>query len=226
MRKDSREAQLDSSVSRPVTRIVVVGGGTAGWLAACTIAARAGAPLSVTLIESPDVPTIGVGEGTWPTMRHTLERIGIGEADFLLACDASFKQGSRFDGWLTGAAGEHYYHPFTPPVAGDPRDLVAAWQRDRADRPFADTVGPQPDICALGLAPRQREMPDYAGALNYAYHLDAVKLAALLSTHGRDRLGVRHVRDHVVAVETADDGDITAVRLRGNEAVEGDLFID
>ena len=80
-----------------VSRIVIVGGGTGGWLAACLIAARANRsaarPISVTLIESPDIPTIGVGEGTWPTIRHTLERIGIAEPDFLLGCDASFKQG-------------------------------------------------------------------------------------------------------------------------------------
>jgi tryptophan halogenase len=217
-------------VETPVNRIVIVGGGTAGWLAACLIAARsdplADAPISVTLIESPDVPTIGVGEGTWPTMRRTLEAIGIGEAEFLLACDASFKQGSRFDGWMTGAADDHYLHPFTPPSAGDPRDLVAAWQREPGARPCAEAVSAQPAICARDLAPRQRAMPDYAGALNYAYHLDAGKLAALLATHGRDRLGVRHIRDHVVSVERADDGDIAAVRTRDAGAIAGDLFVD
>ena len=207
----------------------MVGGGTAGWLAACMIAASADPaadhPLTVTLIESPDIPTIGVGEGTWPTMRRTLERIGIAESDFLTACDASFKQGTRFEGWLTGAADEHYYHPFTPPVAAEPRDLVAAWQRT-PERAFAEAVSPQPAVCGRDLAPRQRAMPDYAGALNYAYHLDAAKLAALLSTHGRERLGVRHVRDHVTWVEHAGDGDVAAVATRENGRIEGDLFID
>jgi 2-polyprenyl-6-methoxyphenol hydroxylase-like FAD-dependent oxidoreductase len=160
---------------------VIVGGGTAGWLAACLIAARADpaapAPLDVTLIESPDIPTIGVGEGTWPTMRRTLERIGIAESEFLLACDAAFKQGSRFDGWRTGEAGDFYYHPFTAPVDASPRDLVRGWQREGGGRSFAETVCAQPRVCALDLAPRQRAMPDYAGALNYAYHLDAARLA-------------------------------------------------
>ena len=116
-------------MDRAITSVVIVGGGTAGWLAACLIAARADRdaehPLQVTLIESPDVATIGVGEGTWPTMRRTLERIGITETDFLLACDAAFKQGSRFDGWRTGAVDDSYLHPFTAPVDGDPRDLVS-----------------------------------------------------------------------------------------------------
>ena len=213
-----------------IDRVVVVGGGTAGWLAACLIAARgaeaAGRPIAVTLVESPDVPTIGVGEGTWPTMRRTLERIGIDEADFLRACDAAFKQGSRFDGWRTGAADDRYDHPFVPPVAGDPRALVAAWRAVAADSSLADAVGAQPTICAHGLAPRQRGMPGYAGALNYAYHLDAGKFAALLAAHGVGRLGIRHVRDHVVAVSTAADGAIAAIRTRAHGDIVGDLFVD
>lgn len=211
----------------PVAEIVIVGGGTAGWLAACLTAARADpvapGPLRVTLVESPDVATIGVGEGTWPTMRHTLERIGLSETDFLLACDGSFKQGSRFDGWRTGAPDDSYLHPFTAPIAGDPRDLAAAWAGAGA---FADSVSAQAAICARDLAPRQRGMPDYAGALNYAYHLDAGKLAALLACHGTTRLGVRHIRDHVVGIDRTDEGDISAVRTRGHGTIAGDLFLD
>lgn len=213
-----------------VSRIVVIGGGTAGWLAASLIAARAdpaaATPLSVTLVESPVVPTIGVGEGTWPTMRGTLERIGVSEADFLATCDASFKQGSRFDGWRTGDAGDSYYHPFTPPPEVSARDVIRGWQAGNADRSFAATVSAQPRICGLDLAPRQRAMPDYAGALNYAYHLDATKLAGFLARHAIAKLGVRHVRDHVVAVERAENGDIAAVRTAENGAIAGDLFID
>ena len=219
---------MTGRMSDPVKEIVIVGGGTAGWLSACLLAASADphapAPLSVTLIESPDIPTIGVGEGTWPTIRRTLARIGISEGEFLLACDASFKQGSRFTGWRTGAADDWYLHPFTPPVDADPRDLVEAWQAASPVR-FADAVTAQAGVCALDLAPRQRAMPDYAGALNYAYHLDAGKLATLLRRHAVERLGVRHVRDHVVAVDMT-DGDVAAVRLRDAGAVAGDLFID
>ena len=212
-----------------ISRVVIVGGGTAGWLAACRIAASAASsakpPISVTLIESPDIPTIGVGEGTWPTMRGTLERIGIAEADFLVACDASFKQGSSFAGWRTVEPDDQYFHPFTAPIAGEPRDIVAAWDHAAA-RPFAETVCAQPALCRQALAPRQRAMADYGGAMNYAYHLDAVKLAGLLMRHGTERLGVRHVRDHVTSVTSADNGDIAAVQTRGNGAIEGDLFLD
>ena len=112
---------------KSVERIVIAGGGTAGWLAACRLAAWSRAEhrqLAITLIESTDIPTVGVGEGTWPTMRDTLAQIGIDEAEFLLAADASFKQGSRFDGWRNGGAGDHYFHPFTPPPpTRDPRTV-------------------------------------------------------------------------------------------------------
>ena len=213
-----------------IARIVIVGGGTAGWLAACRIAAAArpdaARPIEVTLIESPEVATIGVGEGTWPTMRATLERIGIGEAEFLLACDASFKHGSRFVGWATGLADDAYLHPFTPPVVTDAPALVAAWQEQQADLPFAEAVTPQARAARLGLAPRQRAMPDYAGALNYGYHLDAGKLAALLARHATGGLGVRHLRDHVTEVVRRADGDIAAVRTRTHGEIAGDLFLD
>ncbi len=214
-------------MDKRITEIVIVGGGTAGWLAACRLAAsadRAMSPaLSVTLIESPDVPTIGVGEGTWPTIRHTLESIGIAESEFLLNCDASFKQGSRFDGWCDGAPDDRYYHPFVPPVADD---LVARWRDEGDAQPFAEFVCPQPGVCALDLAPKQRAMPDYGGALNYAYHLDAGKLARLLMRHATERLGVRHVSDHVTNLVLHKGGDVTAVETRAHGSIAGDLFID
>ena len=217
-------------MATPVKRIVIVGGGTAGWLAACLIAAKApkvtAEAISITLIEAPDIPTIGVGEGTWPTMRATLSAIGLDEGEFLAACDGSFKQGSRFDRWATGKDDDSYYHPFTPPPDGAALDLVSAWQALAPGTPYAFAVCAQPAVCAAQLAPRQRSMEPYSGALNYAYHLDAAKLAQRLSRHAVGTLGVSHLRDQVVAVDSGANGDIAAVRTRGGERVEGDLFID
>lgn len=217
-------------MAAPVKRIVIVGGGTAGWLAACLIAAKipkaTAETISITLIEAPDIPTIGVGEGTWPTMRATLSAIGLDEEAFLAACDGSFKQGSRFDRWATGADEDSYYHPFTPPPDGAAVDLVSAWQELASDVPYAFAVCPQPAICAAQLAPKQRTMPPYGGALNYAYHLDAAKLAQRLSRHAVGTLGVAHLRDQVVSVDSDANGDIAAVHTRGGERIEGDFFID
>ena len=95
---------------KPVQKIVIAGGGTAGWLTAALLASEYAcgerADIRVTLVESPDVATIGVGEGTWPTMRSTLRRIGLSETDFMLRCSASFKQGTKFVGWVTGDEGD------------------------------------------------------------------------------------------------------------------------
>ncbi len=216
-------------MTKRIERVVIVGGGTAGWLAASLLASsRLGAVgrLSVTLIEAPDIPTIGVGEGTWPTMRDTLARIGIGEAEFLAACDGSFKQGSRFDGWVTGAADDRYLHPFTPPPAVPTGELLAAWRAGSPEQSYAAAISAQAHICDLDLAPRQRAMPDYQGAANYAYHLDAGKFAALLSTHAVQRLGVRHIADHVTGVQRDAGGGIASVLTRQHGDIGGDLFID
>ncbi len=213
------------TVTEAIERVVVVGGGTAGWLAAATLAARL-PRLSVTLIEAPDISTIGVGEGTWPTMRESLRAIGIAEAEFLAECSASFKQGSRFDGWVTGADADSYLHPFTPPPTGDLRGLLAAWRDCRPDADFAQAMTAQAGVCARDLAPRQRSMPDYAATQNYGYHLDAGAFARLLARHATDRLAVRHISGEVVGVDARPDGDVAALRLRSGETVAGDLFLD
>ena len=212
-------------MAKTVERVVIVGGGTAGWLAAARLAAARPA-LAVTLIEAPDIPTIGVGEGTWPTIRATLAAIGIGEAEFLAACDGSFKQGSRFDRWVSGAADDRYLHPFTSPPALPMRELLAAWQGVEPDRAFGAAMTAQAAVCDLDLAPRQRAMPDYQGAANYAYHLDAGKFAALLKEHATRRLGVRHIADHVTGVRRDDGADIAAVVTREHGEIAGDLFVD
>ncbi|MCP9221386.1 tryptophan 7-halogenase [Erythrobacter sp. LQ02-29] len=214
-------------MARSIRQIVIVGGGTAGWLAACRIAAhlwREAAPV-VTLVEAPDIAPLGVGEGTWPTMRGTLARIGIGEAEFLRACDGSFKQGSRFDGWVTGAPDDTYLHPFTAPPEGVADDVLAGWSAV-PDRSFAEAMTAQARICRLDCAPRQPGMPDYAGALNYAYHLDAGKLATMLRQRAVDVLGVRHVRDRVTDVVPDASGGISRVETKANGPIEGDMFID
>jgi len=217
-------------MQRSIGSILIVGGGTAGWLSAAYLAARlpriTPQPPSITLIEARNIPTIGVGEGTWPTIRTTLETIGIGEEEFLTACDASFKQGSRFDGWVSGNPSDRYLHPFTPPPAAAPAELVAAWAAQGDGGSFAEAMTAQARVCAADLAPRQPAMPDYGGALNYAYHLDATKLAALLASHAVNRLGVRHVADEVIGVRRDDAGGIAAVRTKEHGELEADLVID
>lgn len=214
-----------------IQRIVVVGGGSAGWLAAARIAARNGGPsadaVSVTLIESANVPAVGVGEGTWPTMRNTLARIGISETDFIRSCDAAFKQGARFVGWTDGSPSDAYYHPLNPPAGALDLNLAPHWEALGEGRPsFADCVDIQAALCQAGLAPKAITSPEYGGVANYAYHLDAGKFAALLRDHAVNRLGVRHVVADVVGVRRHPGGDIEGLDLSSGDAVEADLFID
>ncbi|GAB3032945.1 tryptophan 7-halogenase [Oleiagrimonas citrea] len=213
-------------MSEAITRIVIVGGGSAGWLTAAVLAAEHGAAgsVSITVIESPDVPTVGVGEGTWPTMRDTLRRIGVAETDFIRACDATFKQGSQFVGWVDGKDHDAYLHPFVLPQGFLDANLVAGWMQ--SDARYADMVSFQPHLCAAGKAPKQLATPEYAAVANYAYHLDAGKFGVFLRTHCTETLGVRHLADHVLAVNAADNGDIASLQTRDHSSLEGDLFID
>ncbi|MBV8500352.1 MAG: tryptophan 7-halogenase [Paucibacter sp.] len=212
-----------------VRRILVLGGGSSGWLVAALLAAEHGPRgLQITVVESSEVPTIGVGEGTWPTMRDTLRRIGLSETEFIRHCQASFKQGSRFDGWIHGrdaADGDRYYHPFTLPVGHGDVDLVPAWLA-AGERPFADLASPAVQVCEAGRAPKQEQTPEFAAVANYAYHFDAGLFSQMLREHAVGQLGVRHVVDHVDAVLTQDDGDLRGLQTRAHGLLEADLFVD
>ncbi|MBB4097421.1 tryptophan halogenase [Sphingomonas kyeonggiensis] len=215
---------------RPVKNIVIVGGGTAGWLTAGVIAARhrsrMAAGFTVTLVESPNTPIIGVGEGTWPTLRTTLAKIGVSETDFFRECDAAFKQGARFARWTTGAEDDAYYHPLMLPQGFHQLNLVPHWLSDSGARSFCDTVTPQGRICDDGLAPKTIATPEYDAVANYAYHLDAGKFAPFLQRHCCEKLGVRHVLADVRQVLLAEDGDIRAIGTEQAGEIEGDLFVD
>lgn len=221
---------MSSDPKHPVRSILIVGGGSAGWITAGLIASEhgsdAGGEVAVTLIESPEVKTIGVGEGTWPTMRTTLIKIGVSESEFLSACTAAFKQGTRFVGWVTGDEDDSYYHPFTAPAGYSGINLVPHWQPQRDKVSFVDAVSVQGYLCDRGLAPKQPITPEYAGVVNYAYHLDAGKFADLLQRHCTTKLGVRHIRDHVTGINADPDGDIRSVATAEHGDLSADLFVD
>lgn len=216
--------------SETVNHVVIVGGGTAGWLTAGVIAAdhRAASEdgLRVTVIESPRIPILGVGEGTWPSLRDTLRRIGVSETEFIRRCDASFKQGSKFIGWAGEGAEDFYFHPFEAPPSEDQTDWRALWRDGPTRNPFAATVGCQSALCLSGKAPKQIVTPEFAGVANYAYHLDAPAFAGMLRDHCTQKLGVRLVVDDVVAVVRGEGGDVASLETSESGAIEGDLFVD
>ena len=217
-------------MEKDISRVIVVGGGTAGWITACLIAAEqkhAGDRRpSITLIESPDIPIIGVGEGTWPSMRLTLQKIGLSEADLIQECGASFKQGTQFVAWAEDDESQRYLHPFSFPVEYSNLNLAGFWLDNRDKATFAELVTPQAHIVAAGLAPKQVTTPEYAFNVNYGYHLDASRFAALLHRHGVENLGINYLSANVTSVEGEAGGDITGVRVDTGVTVEGELFVD
>lgn len=217
-------------------RIVIVGGGTAGWMTAAylsrTLGQNSPTGVMVTLIESPDISIIGVGEGSFPTLRTTLQTLGVTEAAFCKGADATFKQGVRFTGWAgrptPGHVDDDYMHVFELPYGGDAPGLLPAWLATGGAKrpPYADAVSAQEQVMRAGRAPKRPGDPDYSAPFSYAYHFDAGKLANFL----RDTAvanGVEHIRATIGDIIRADDGDIAAVvPIGGGAPIAGDLFVD
>jgi glycine/D-amino acid oxidase-like deaminating enzyme len=217
-------------------RIVIVGGGTAGWLTAAYLAKELGADrpdgARITLIESPEIGIIGVGEGTFPTIRATLAALGVSEARFMRESSATFKQGVRFVDWERRSAdgkSSEYFHPFNLPLRPNGRDLSPYWLLNHqagSPLPFADAVTNQGKIIERGLAPKRVEDPDFDGPMNYAYHFDAARFADFLRGVAKE-LGVVHLAGKVETVQlNAETGDIASVTAGELGVIEGDLFID
>jgi len=220
---------------QPIQNILIVGGGTAGWLTAAflarTLGADAGGPVTITLVESSDIGIIGVGEGTFPSIRGTLAAIGLDEGRFIRECAATFKQGIRFNDWVRppGAPGaNHYVHPFSQPSQrGGGPELLPYWLLGAAPQgmAFAQAVTMQKRVADAAHGPKRLADADFQGPLNYAYHFDAGRFATLLAEHARS-LGVGHVLATVERVELDAAGAIGAVHTRERGRLCADLYID
>jgi tryptophan halogenase len=214
-------------------RILIVGGGTAGWLTAGYLAKRLGADLpegiSITLVESRDIGILGVGEGTFPTIRRTLQTIGIDEAELIRRCGATFKQGTKLANWrhTPGPPGhDHYSHPFQIAESPGGLELLPYWLLGLGGPENWDEVcGPQKKAADAHRAPKLPTHPDYAAPLNYAFHFDAVTLAAMLCDQGVAN-GVTHLIDRVTEVILSEDGAIGGVRTEAHGVLDADLYID
>ncbi|WP_019675304.1 tryptophan halogenase family protein [Arsukibacterium perlucidum] len=214
-----------------IKHILVVGGGTAGWLSACHLArhlqCQQPGSVQVTLLESADIPTIGVGEGTVPAIRQSLQHLGISETDFIRECDATFKQGIKFVGWRKANGGQrhHYYHPFDYPEQ-QPIALTPYYLLKPGPDNYVNRLTIQGQVCDAGLAPKTISPPEYDGLCNYAYHLDAARFAAFLTRHATEKLGVNHIKANVSAVRQNADGSIASVMTDSVGEVSADFFVD
>jgi tryptophan halogenase len=217
-----------------VKDVVIVGGGTAGWLTAAylgkRLAAGSAGGIRITLIESADIGILGVGEGTFPSIIRTLERIGLSEAKFLKESNATFKQGIRFDNWQYGPGHKgrnHYFHPFASFQERTGLDLIPYWLLNCAGDGVAldDAVTIQKKVADAHRGPKRITDKEYEAPLTYAYHFDAVRFAKVLREAGIE-LGVHHIIDTVDAVNLDESGAIQSLTTREHGSLKGDFFID
>ena len=211
-----------------VRRVVILGGGTAGWMTAAALSRSFGDTVAITLLESDAIGTVGVGEATIPTIHWFNELIGIDEADFLRATKATFKLGIEFVDWA--APGHRYFHPFgqfgatLPGVAFHHRWLKA--QAEGMDVPLS-ALSLATQLAAEGrFAKPVGDQRSILSTLGYAYHFDAGLYAAFLRRRS-EGAGVVRVEGQLRNVERdGDTGLLSALVTERGERIAGDLFID
>lgn len=215
------------SIADPL-KVVIVGGGTAGWMAAALMAHHWGAAAQVTVVESPDIGIIGVGEGSTPQLQAFFDRLGIAEASWMPACNATYKAGIRFVGWSERPGFGDYFHPFA--TALDGHTAPQFYFHTRARRSGRD-VWAHPDRFFLSGALAQKRLAPVPGesfpfAVGYGYHFDATLVGQFLRRHCVDHLGVTHLVGTVVRVETDIQPGIAALHLGDGGRISGDIFVD
>lgn len=218
----------------PIRSITIVGGGTTGWLAAAYLATRfeesiRQGRMAITVIESPRVPIIGVGESLSPAAPETLQRLGVSEREFLRATDATFKVAGYFRDWDVSASGKpmSWVNPFVGYLtAGHEFERFELAGKAFGEGPdYAATVSPCRAAIELGKGPRPIGRPDFDSVLRYAYHTDASRYAPFLRGVAEKR-GVIHVADDVVDVRVGENGLVEALSLASGTQHPVELVID
>ncbi|MCQ8183991.1 tryptophan 7-halogenase [Parvularcula sp. BGMRC 0090] len=215
-------------MGEPIRRIVIVGGGSAGWMTAAALAEAVGSTVAIELVESEAIGTVGVGEATIPPIRHFNTRLGIDERTFLKETQGSYKLGIEFVGWRTGS--DSYFHPFGQ--FGAEFDQTPFYQFWLAEH-LAGRVGRIDDYSmAWGAAKKgrfchpSRDRANMASTFDYAYHFDATLYAAFLRRYAEERGAVRTEGRIGSAQLDPETGSVASARLEDGRTIEGDLFID
>jgi tryptophan halogenase len=213
---------------RPIKKIVIVGGGTSGWLAAAMLSHHFKSEVCrIELVESAEIGTIGIGESTVPPFVGLIRRLGIDEVDFVRATQATYKLGIKFVDWQT--RNNQYFHPFGAlgKRIGD-HDFYQCWLKARA---MGDT-SPLQDFSPCNVMAENGRFfqPDKArntpiGGANYALHVDSAEVAVYLRHYAEARGVIRH-EGLVTAVQQADNGFIETLTLADGDRIGGDFFID
>jgi hypothetical protein len=209
-------------------RIVILGGGTAGWMTAnALVDAWGDSGASISLLESPDIGTVGVGEGSTPRMKIFFEDLGIEESEWMPKCNATYKNGISFVNWSTRPGYGQYFHPFASQLD---RHTKTAFYLNTYARRLGDDVHAHPDrffLPAILSENRQGPKPNdnFPFMVEYGYHFDAGLVGEFLRDKAISR-GVTHLSARVVDVRQAPNGNITTLHTADDEEIEGDFFID
>ncbi len=216
----------------PIEKVVIVGGGSAGWMAAAALSRLTSSGVSITLVESEQIGTVGVGEATIPPLLDFNNALGLNEMEFVAATQGTFKLGIEFVDW--GKLGDRYIHPFGKfgrPTYG--LNFHQIWLRQRLLGKAESDPGPIDDYAiAIAAARRGRFTKPVANpdavlsGLGYAYHFDAGLYAAFLRKFAEAR-GIKRIEGRIGSVrQDPENGFITAVELEDGRAIDGDFFVD
>lgn len=217
---------------KPVDKIVIVGGGSAGWITAAAII-KAYPQKDVTVIESPSIPTVGVGESTLGHFRRFCQFLAIDEKEFMTHCDASYKMSIQFTDFYEKDAGSFHY-PFGEPFIKDTMDGMQDWLIKKAiypETPIRDFVHCYFPAAALFETNkyslnRFNEFDNFNPKRDVSYHFDAVKFAIWLRDYYCKPKGVKHIQATVTDIKVNDDVGIEKLVLSTGDEITANLFVD
>ncbi|MDJ0799790.1 MAG: tryptophan 7-halogenase [Calothrix sp. MO_167.B12] len=223
-------------MNNPIEKIVIVGGGTAGWLSALYLTTvlnhQSKNPrlnCQITLIESPTIPTVGVGEATIQNIRETFSFLDLDEEELIIRCNATFKLAIKFIDWYSGTNNDIFWHPFGefPTINGIylPHYLLRQKLLGNSSALDSHSFHREVPLCTAKKSPKIGSENPYEGKVAYGYHLDAGLLSTYLQEKAIER-GVNHVGDNVVDVVLAVNGNISKIKTEKSGDINGDLFID
>jgi hypothetical protein len=217
-------------MNEPIERVVILGGGTAGWMTAAYLAKALKADIDITVIEASSIPKIGVGEATVPNLQRVFfDRIGLCEDEWMRHCNASLKGAVKFINWRAPAgdgSSHHFYHPFglLPQCEGVPLSHYWLSRRLAGDTtPYDYACLKEPPALDAKLSLRHL---NGRPATRYAWHFDAHLVADYLRRLSVEDFGVHHIVDELHAVDQDEKGFITSLRTKSGHRIAGDLFVD